>query len=75
MAKYERVPREHELWEAAKLKAKQLVSEIDKSSATPREKANMQHTLSKLWMFATDEWEMTVLRPEKRRQAKARSVS
>lgn len=41
--------------EARSLKAAQLEREIAASSATPAQKANMQHTLSKLCMFAADE--------------------
>ena len=41
-------------WKAAKLKAAKLEREIWKSSATATQKANMQHTLSKLTMFASE---------------------
>lgn len=42
----------HPDWNAAILKRKQLEEEISASSATPGQKRDMQHTLSKLWMFA-----------------------
>jgi len=41
--------------EARSLKAAQLEREINESCATPTQKANMRHTLSKLCMFAADE--------------------
>lgn len=43
-----------QLWDAAILKVKQLEAEIRKSDATRWQKSDMLHTLSKLWMFATD---------------------
>lgn len=57
----------NELWDAAKLKMRQLEKEIQASSATQREKSNMLHTHSKLCMFAADAWEMEVERPARRR--------
>lgn len=47
-------------FEAAKQKRSQLEREIHQSAASDNEKRDMQHTLSKLWMFASeavDEWE------------------
>lgn len=41
-------------WAAAILKRNQLEREINESSAAPHQKRNMQHTLSKLWMFAAE---------------------
>lgn len=41
-------------YESMSLKHDQLEQEISQSSATPEEKSNMQHTLSKLWMFTND---------------------
>jgi len=41
--------------EARTLKGQQLEREIRESAATPIQKANMLHTLSKLCMFAADE--------------------
>lgn len=41
--------------EARSLKAQQLEREIRESAASPTQKANMLHTLSKLCMFAADE--------------------
>jgi FKBP-type peptidyl-prolyl cis-trans isomerase len=58
---------QNELWTAANLKAQQLQREINESSATSREKSNLQHTLSKLWMFATDAWDQEVVRPAQRK--------
>lgn len=43
-----------QLWEAARRKARQLEAEIHRSAATADEKAAMQHSLSKLFMFASD---------------------
>ena len=40
---------------ARRLKAGQLEREIRESSASPREKANMLHTLSKLGILTTEE--------------------
>lgn len=57
----------NELWDAAILKVRQLEAEIKKSGASDREKSNMLHTHSKLWMFATDAWEQEVIRPAQKR--------
>jgi hypothetical protein len=39
---------------ATKQKIQQLEKEIAKSSATPQEKRNMQHSLSKIHIFSDD---------------------
>lgn len=41
-------------YKAALQKRRQLEKEIYASDARPDEKANMLHTLSKLWIFAGD---------------------
>jgi hypothetical protein len=46
-----------EFVKSALLKRKQLEQEINNSNATPNEKKDMQHTLSKLWMFASEEFD------------------
>lgn len=46
--------------QARNLKAQQLEREIQSSSASPTEKANMLHTLSKLGIYAQDERDMLV---------------
>lgn len=55
-----------ELWDAAKLKMKQLEAQIQRSGASQLEKSNMLHTHSKLCMFAGDAWESFVVRPAQR---------
>lgn len=55
-----------ELWDAARLKMKQLEGEIQRCSATQGEKSNMLHSFSKLCMFASDAWDMHVIRPAQR---------
>lgn len=41
-------------YEAARLKVSQLDTEIRASEASSGQKSNMLHSLSKLWMFASD---------------------
>ncbi len=63
-----------ELWDSARLKMRQLEGEIQRCSATQGEKSNMLHSHSKLCMFASDAWEMHVIRPAQRPEP-ARAVS
>lgn len=41
-------------YDAALLKRQQLEQEIDRCGATSAEKANMAHSLSKLWLYVGD---------------------
>lgn len=48
------MPKQNSWNKAAALKRAQLEKEIHDSMATPQEKTNMLHSLSKLWIFVTE---------------------